>query len=321
MGKTTNKANEVVKLLRVDGKTVAEAKNTCTDNDEWHRVSSKAYNLFIDQAKKKRKEDEKKSHVSATSNKVIVDLLVTNDVLADYALFVPAFATMPELNYINKLIIDLPQTEISILKLLGDKTMSPMWRIRQKKGRIQHFQIFKEFTKLIDAATLSYYRTNYISSYLTLAPVIEGIILRWMGFDGTGEKPEFEEIKKFFRFSHRRQPCPGNVLFYDVYTKVCNKILNEHLYKPSQSGASYANFNRHLAAHLLYNAQFATKENCVRLFMLIDAMTEIYYYETYISDPRFSLKDEDTKEESDIYINMIIDQAINQSPEEKILGS
>lgn len=319
MGKATNKANEVIKLLRVEGKTVAEAQNTCTDNDEWHRVSSKAYNLFIDQAKKKRKEDEKKPHVSVTSNKVIVDLLATNDVLANYALFVPAFATIPELDHINKLIIELPQTENSILKLLGEKTMSPVWRTRQKKGRIEHFQIFKEFTKLIDAATLSYYRTNYISSYLTLAPVIEGIILRWMGFDGTGEKPEFEEIKKFFRFSHRRQPCPGNVLFYDVYTKVCDKILNEHLYKPSQSGAAYANFNRHLAAHLLYNAQFATKENCVRLFMLIDAMTEIYYYETYIPDPRFSLKDEDTKEESEIYINMIIDQTVCQSPEEKIL--
>lgn len=319
MGQSTKKATEVIKLLRIDGKTVIEAKATCKDDSEWHNVSAKAYSIYMDQAKKKRKEDEKLPHTSVTSNKTIIDLLVTNDLLANYALFVPSFATIPELNHITRLLKNLPQSENSILQLLGDMTMSPGWRTRQKKGRIEYFPIFKEFTKLIDSATLSFYRSNYISSYMTLAPVLEGIILRWIGFNGQGEKPEFEEIKKFFLHSYRRQPCPGNVLFYNVYTKVCDKILREHLYKPSQSGQAYAHFNRHLAAHLLYDAQFATKENCIRLFLLLDAMIEIYHYETYCPDPRFNLIYEDIKEECEIYLNMIIDQASAISPEEKIL--
>ena len=70
----------------------------------------------------------------------------------------------------------------------------------------------------------------------------------------------------FFRNSYQRQPCPGNVLFHDVFSKACDKLLTEHLFKDSQDGDAYSNFNRHLAAHLFSDSLFATRENCVRLF-------------------------------------------------------
>jgi hypothetical protein len=137
--------------------------------------------------------------------------------------------------------------------------MHPKIRVMQKKGRFEEFEYFKKFVPLIDAATLSFYRINFISSYLTLTPIIEGIIIRWMGYSDGDEKPEFEDIRKFFKNSHRRQPCPSNILFHDIYKKACDKILNQHFYRPSDRGSFYANFNRHVASHLLNDNQFATK--------------------------------------------------------------
>jgi hypothetical protein len=193
-------------------------------------------------------------------------------------------------------------------------------RILQKKGRIEEFDYFKVFSKLIDAAIISYYRTNFISCYLTLLPVIEGIIIRWMGYTENDSKPEFEDIRKFFKNSAVRQPCPSNIQFHNVYAKVCDKILNNHFYKPTTAGNSHSNFNRHVASHLLNNDQFATKENCVRLFILLDTMTEIYLYESRISDPRFNLTNEAISADILNY-NMILLENLKTTPENLILNT
>lgn len=191
----------------------------------------------------------------------------------------------------------------------------------KKKGRFERFSAFKIFVHLIEAATICFYRENYFSSFLTLLPVVEGIILRWSGYSGNGDKPEFEEIRKFFSKSHTRQPCPGNPLFYDVFAKACDKIINEHLYKPSQRGVAHANFNRHLATHLLNDSQFATKENCIRLFLLIDIMTELFLYETYCSDPRINLSDDEIDLEYKIYQMIKAESNSASTPEKALLGA
>lgn len=140
-----------------------------------------------------------------------------------------------------------------------------------------------------------------------------------MGYFGQGEKPSFEDMRKFFRNCHMRQPRPGNALFYDLFSKACDQLLKEHFYKPSNSGDSYSNFNRHVAAHFLNNSFFATKENTVRLFLLLDLMTEIYIYETYARDKSFELEYTDFELEYSLYSNMILG-AIIVSPEKLLLS-
>lgn len=320
MGKSTKKANEIINLID-QGSSIESIKNeTSSSPNEWFRYSNKAYNIYLEKEKKDRQGIKNKKFVSAASNDQVLEIIELNDILGDYALLLPIFTTDDELEVIKKLAENLPNTEGDIIKIIGKSTLNPRLRALQKKGRIQQLEHFKVFSKLVDAAILSYYRTNFISCYLTLLPIIEGIIIRWKGYSESDLKPDFEEVRKFFKNYAQRQPCPYNVLFHNVYVKGCDKILNNHFYKPTTSGNSWANFNRHVASHLLNDNQFGTKENCIRLFILLDAMTEIFFYESRISDPRSNIGNDHIEEDIILYRSVILDNT-KKTPEQEILGT
>jgi hypothetical protein len=320
MLKKTDKAKDIIKQLTIDKKTVDEVKALCIDEQEWLCVSSKAYSLYIKEAKQVRKRNENKQHVSSTPNSAISDIFNLNDKLSDYALGIPVTATTSDRKAIAKLAIGLPDTEEKLFEHIELFNMSPKFRAMQKNGRFKHYKVFKEFEQIIDAALVCFYRSNYISCFLTLAPVIEGVLLRWIGYDAATDKLNFDNYRSFFKKGASRNPCPGNVQFHEVFSKLCDNILNKHLYKPTSSGDAYGDFNRHSAIHLLKTPEFGTKNNCIRLFMLIDFMTEIYWYEGLFQDPRFSLKPIDFDADLVIYANLIIDQRIlSESAEQKLL--
>lgn len=317
--KTIDKAKAVIARI-TGGEQVSVVRNElASDEGDWFRVSTKAYSLHLQAARKKRKDDEKKPNIACTSNAEVGQILDLNDRLAAYAVCLPTLANKSNIGTALLLLQGMPAEEGKLLLLIEDMTLTPRIRALQNVGRIRHFGAFKEFSHFVEAATLCYYRGNYASSYLTLVPVIEGVILRWSGYQGMGGKPEFEEIRRFFGNAHVRQPCPGNPLFHDVFCRACDKIINDHLYKPSQHGAAYAEFNRHQASHMLRDATFATKENCIRLFLLLDTMAEIYLYETCCDDPRWYLKDENTRREITLYRALQIATATGNSPESALL--
>jgi hypothetical protein len=313
-------ANEIIKLIKQGKSPDAVKLELSILPDKWFGYSNKAYNIYLAKAKKERKGIEGKKHVSATSNDQIIEIIDLNEKLGDYALLLPIFSTNGELKAIHNLVTQLPETEDDIIKIIGRATLHPRLRALQKKGRIEKFNYFKTFSKLIDAAVLSYYRTNFISCYLTLLPVIEGVIIRWMGYTDTSPKPEFEAVRNFFKSAAQRQPCPYNVLFHNIYVRACDKILNNHFYKPSTTGNSWANFNRHVASHLLNDDQFGTKENCIRLFILLDAMTEIFVYESRISDPRFYIRNDEIENDLTLYSTVIVDN-LKKTPEQTMFGT
>ena len=317
--KTIEKAKIAISRIEAGNQISVVRESISTDEDDWFRISAKAYSLHLQAARKKRKEDSKKRNIATTSNQEIDELLELNDKLAAYAVCLPTPATKSDIRAALILLPGMPQSENQLMLLIEGMTLEPRIRALQNIGRIRHFLVFKEFSYLVEAATLCYYRGNYASSYLTLVPVIEGIILRWSGYQGIGEKPEFEEIRKFFGSPHVRQPCPGNPLFHDVFCKACNKIINDHLYQPSQCGAAYAEFNRHQASHLLRDRTFATRENCIRLFLLLDTMAEIYLYETNCNDPSWNLTNDDTRSEVTLYRALQLETALGNSPESNLL--
>lgn len=259
------------------------------DSTMWSKVSALVYEKAKAAARKERDQDARRPHVSTTSNAEITDLLALNEQLASYALLTPATMTTADFRRIGQLAAKLPASESAILAYLDSIITSPKICAILKQG-FTYSPAFQSFAPLVEAATIAYYQENYVSAFLTLVPVVEGLILRWNGFDGTGpeSKPEFETIRKFVGNSYLRQPNPGNVLFHDVYVRASQAILTKHLYLNSETGSAYANFSRHLAAHLLSNEAFATQPNCVRLFILLDALLKVYIYETKpAKDPRF----------------------------------
>lgn len=317
MARTQVKAQDVINRLN-NGEKLALVK-TFYDDQEWFRISSKVYDIKLKEAKRRNKENEGKKNVAGTYNDTIVDILNINEKLSNYALGVPISATAGELAVIQNLVANLPDSEQQIIAVIERFNMHPKWRALQKIGRIRQYDAFKEFDKIVDASLICYYRENYISCFLTLAPVIEGVLLRWLGYTGVGEKPEFEMYRKFFKQGPMRQPDPYNIQFHQVFSKVCDSIINKTLYKPTTTGTAHSDFNRHLALHLLKSPNFGTKNNCIRLFVILDLMTEIYWYEGKFEDPRWDLTTEDTVNDIEVYGNLLIDQTLLQSAERKIL--
>lgn len=305
--KTIDKAKLVIEALKHKSSVQEVKKQICNDDKpDWDRVSKKAYDLYFQEARQQHKLDEKTRHVIATPLEEINDLIQLNNNIVQYALSLPSTVTGADVSNIQKLISDMPANEHKIIDAFASIIMNPRMRALQKKGRFEHFPPFKSFVHIIESAVISYYRDNFIGSYLTLIPVVEGVMLRWLGYFGTGKKPTFPDLKTFFSNSYQRQPCPGNVLFHDVFSKACDKLLTEHLFKDSQEGDAYSNFNRHLASHLLSDSQFATRENCVRLFLFLDLMSELYLYEAHCGgDPRFKLSGEDISLEFNEYLKLI----------------
>ncbi|EXE16070.1 hypothetical protein J558_3705 [Acinetobacter baumannii 1106579] len=309
----------VIDALKDKSSVQEVKKQLCNDDNDWKIVSKEAYELYLEEARQQRKVDEQTRDVIVTPLKEIEDLIQKlNNELVKYALSLPSTVTLTDVVNVQKLISDMPANEHRIIDAFANIIMNPVMRARQKKGRFEHFPPFKSFINIIESAVISYYRGNFIGSYLTLIPVVEGVMLRWLGYFGTGKKPTFPDLKTFFSSSYQRQPCPGNVLFYDVFSKACDKLLTEHLFKNSQDGDAYSNFNRHLAAHLLNDSQFATRENCVRLFLLLDLMSELYLYEAHCGgDPRFKLSGEDISLEFNEYLKLM---AQLHSPERVLLS-
>ncbi|MDV8155629.1 hypothetical protein [Acinetobacter bereziniae] len=322
MPKTINKANRVIEGLKREPNSLSairESEDLVNNDEVWSRVCLKAYSEYFKQEKNKRKHEERDPNIGCLTRDQIQDLINVNNLLVNYALSISSHSTYQEVLTIKQLLLNPIANERAIFEEISEITMEVRMRALNKIGRFSKLEPFFEFYKIIESATISYYRGNYMGAYLTLVPTIEGIISRWIGFDGTGEKPSFEQLRKFFKNGHLRNPCPGNVLFYDIWYKTCDKILNEHYYKPTTSGESYNNFNRHLAAHLLNNSIFATKENCIRLFLLLDLMSEIFMYENYIDDMRFYVKDSEIELEINLY-NLALQQQVF-SPEKLLLNS
>lgn len=272
--------NNAYELLQANTPVATVKATLQTDSTMWSKVSPLVYEKAKSEARKERDRDAQKPNVSATSNAEITALLALNQQLANYALLAPPTITVAELRKIGQLAAELPASEAAILDFLGNIFTSPKMFAILKQG-FENFPAFHPFAPLVEAAIVAYYQENYISAFLTLVPVVEGLILRWEGFDGTGPepKPDFEAVRKFVGNSYLRHPNPYNVLFHDVYVKASQEILTKHLYLNSGTNAAYANFSRHLAAHLLSNASFATQPNCIRLFILLDALLTVYTYE------------------------------------------
>ncbi len=72
---------------------------------------------------------------------------------------------------------------------------------------------------------------------------------------------------------------------------------------------------------MIFDEEFGTKENCIRLFVLLDTMTELYYYETYCHDYRFYLTHEEVIGDYNLYSELMVAGKSSDSIEAKLLGN
>lgn len=246
------------------------------------------------------------------------DALVSeiNIELSKYALVFPVYGTVAEAKKVQELLKENPPNVEEASKIIYATIMQPRMRALQLVGRFMKIPLFAEFAYFIDSATVAYFRGNVAAAFLTVVPVIEGLILRWYGFPTTiPKKPDYEKTKKFIGRSFYRQPIPLMPNFVESYVETANEILVNHLYKNSETGAAHNDFNRHLALHMLDNKNFYSHDNVMRAFMLLDLLSEIYICEKRISDPRWDTKNAEEIPHETAYIAAILQQHNPDNPE------
>jgi hypothetical protein len=242
-----------------------------------------------------------------------------NNILSQYALSFPPYGTAAEVREVQKCLNATPPNLIEAQRIIFSAVMDPRIRAIQLVGRFMKLPPFDEFAYLIDAAALSFYRGNIPSAFMTLLPVIEGVLLRWQGFPGTRvKKPKFKETIRFIADSADRQPMPLLPLFFDSWVQTVKTIMKDHLYRDTGTGPSFDAFNRHLALHLLEDQKFCTNENVTRAFLLVDLLSELYICEKRIKDPRWKTKREEEDPHTKAYRDALMTQTFPNQPE-KIL--
>jgi len=260
----------------------------------------------------------------SSSCDVIINAWV-NTTLAPHALSFPVYGTSLELKDVQQRMRQTPPDIAGAQKVIFEAVLNPRMRALQLVGRFMRLQPFKEFGYLIDAGALAFYRGNIPASYMTIVPVIEGILLRWMGYpDHTNpsrRKPEFKDLRAFVGDIGTREPRPLLPLFFDSWEKTVHSIVDDHLYKHTQAGPSADDFNRHLALHLLQDRRFCTTENVTRAFLLIDTLSELYICEKRLADPRWSVSNDEAGTHTQAYSDALASQKATPYPESVLFAT
>jgi hypothetical protein len=260
-----------------------------------------------------------KKNASLTAHHDIIAASV-NRALAGHALYFPPCGTAGELHEVNKL-MSLPSPDMAaVQRIIFALVMNPRIRACQLAELFLKLAPFDEFAYLIDAATLSFYRGNFPAAFMTIIPVVEGLLLRWQGYPvPIGEKPSFATTLAFVRDLAARQPAPLLPLFYDSWIVAADTILRDHLSRHFENEPSRNHFNRHLAFPRLEDQHFETQQNVTRVFLLVDLLSEIFLCEKRINDPR---RERDATAESPhclAYVSALRSQACPDNPEKILL--
>src|SRR5690606_4094364 len=116
--KTSDKAQVAISGISAGEQRSVVRQEIATDEADRIRVSAKAYSLYLQAARKQRKEDSKKQNVATTSNEEIGEILELNDRLSAFAMCLPTLATKSDVRTALCLLPQMPQTESQLLLLI-----------------------------------------------------------------------------------------------------------------------------------------------------------------------------------------------------------
>ncbi len=176
----------------------------------------------------------------------------------------------------------IKSTEPERLKYhVTSEVIHPSRRAYQTVHFYHQLEIFKPFSYVIDAASVSYLEGNVICAYLSLAPVIEGVLKKWN-----------EEIKNKERIKQGER---------DVIRYIISKLSDEDLlHQCIKIAAKFADdfynnvffengeiakkkegkiINRHVASHMLKPPRYLDSLiNTPTLFLFLDIIGDLYLH-------------------------------------------
>jgi hypothetical protein len=173
---------------------------------------------------------------------------------------------------------------------------------------------------VIESATLALFQENYIAAYLTLMPVIEGTILRWMGFNPANTKPPFADVKAFLaaklpEVRKKIETANASDNLKEValaQAEYLEAVIKTHLFE--QHLKRISDFNRHLAGHLIGKPEYCNSFNLATLFVLFDNLVDMILWDIGQYGPTWSEEFSDKRREARRMYNMFFEAARTAPP-------
>lgn len=169
--------------------------------------------------------------------------------------------------------------------------VSPWQRAYQMEYRFKPSRAFKSFIKAIESATFDLMIGNYVSSYLSLVPVVEAVLREWANenaeIKSLNEKGNFSIYafeKNLVRYlEEKNKQRNSNTEFQKWISnqiKYFDFIIKKVFYlsfEDSEKGLK-REFNRNRALHFLENIDdiLVLRDNNTRIYLLLDIIAELY---------------------------------------------
>lgn len=142
----------------------------------------------------------------------------------------------------------------------------------------EQFSVFQGLLPLIDEVLFLFFAHKYISAYISLCPIVEGLLLRWAG------KLKNTENFNFYKFIKEKTQKNIKANPEDMWRghnfKLLEFIVCDFFFRHSDNSTIETMFNRNVTLHLLNNPEYIqSQKNCMRLFTILDLIANCLIYE------------------------------------------
>ncbi|MGL5347787.1 MAG: hypothetical protein ACRDA3_10585 [Peptostreptococcaceae bacterium] len=178
----------------------------------------------------------------------------------------------------NHSIEEIEYIESEIANAIKNSLFSAKKRAFNMTFLIMKTSHINKFSHLIEQAYISFFREEYISTIMTLVPVIEGILLSVYGFDSNEKnKPKVEKLLN--TWAELQYVCSTNKkhnpIMIDEYIRAFIEICQQTVFSAHESSEKNLYFNRHYIAHLMGCGKFYSRNNAFKFIILVDLLAYV----------------------------------------------
>lgn len=161
-----------------------------------------------------------------------------------------------------------------ISKILLPRIILPDSRALVMTALIMPTNHLKKYGHLIEQAFISLMRGEYISVIMILTPVLEGVLRSLSDFDFRVDNTDDRKlINNLCGLDYNNEIASmTHPYLFDEYVRCFVNIFNNVFYKEHQCAEENYYFNRHYILHLMGDGAFYTRDNAMKLIMLIDLL-------------------------------------------------
>lgn len=174
------------------------------------------------------------------------------------------------------------------LKYHVTKEVALPWQRAYQTTHLYHqLDIFKPFSYILDVATMTFLEGNLVCSYLSLLPVLEGVLIRWDRENGNNGEDKISTRLVDSIFSDMPNHFDLNIHlhnFLKIQSDFLHDVLRDDFF---HHGTKYINadpkrerfFNRNVTSHMFREPKYTESGlNAVNIFLLLDIIAELYVH-------------------------------------------